>query len=125
VLEAAPPHSKISPLLPRKSRIYIFRAKDTIGAKLAADYARAMYIGVPYGFCAIAMAVLDWFLAGQYVFRRLTRNSLVCSTLVARAYANGAGIKFGVDPHSATPDDLWDYMKANPKQWTLVETIEP
>lgn len=48
----------------------------------------------------------------------------ICSWVVAYAYAK-IGYRFGVSPRVATPDDIDDWIKANPKEWTQVYPPPP
>lgn len=118
-IEANPPRAGFCSLTGRKDKIAIFRHKRGFALAHGVLTAASDMVGWKYGTCALIMSALDWLLFEHYVFRRLTRNSIVCSTLVARAYAS-VGIKFGVDPCAATPDDLWDWVKSHPTDWQCV-----
>ncbi len=68
----------------------------------------------------------DWFLQGAYVFRRLTQDDRypICSWVVACSFAK-ADKNFGVVPGAASPDDIWDFCKANPDKYTEVLPLGP
>jgi hypothetical protein len=82
------------------------------------------YVGRKYGWLKIALHGLDWALQGAYVFRRLGRMDAypICSYVVAHAYA-AADLTFGVAPGAATPDDIWDFVRANPDKYELVKPL--
>ena len=75
-------------------------------------------VGRKYGYLKIVAHLLDWFLLGAYVFRRLTNDERypICSWLVAHSFAK-AGKYFGVKPGAAEPDDIWDFVTQNPKKY--------
>jgi hypothetical protein len=82
-------------------------------------------VGKRYGFLKLLGHFLDWLLLGTYLFRRLTQNGNypICSWLVAHAFAK-AGKTFGVDAGAADPDDIWDFITANPDKYTLVHPLQ-
>lgn len=84
------------------------------------------YVGRRYGVLKLAAHLADWVLQGAYVFRRLTRDDRypICSWLVACSFAK-AGKYFGVAPGAASPDDIWDFCKANPDKYTQVLALGP
>lgn len=75
-------------------------------------------VGKTYGYLKLLTHLLDWFLQGAYVFRRLTQNGNypICSWLVAHAYSK-VDMHFGVQPGAAQPDDIWDYVRARPQNF--------
>lgn len=83
------------------------------------------YVGASYGYGKIVAHFLDWCLGGAYVFRRIARMDKypICSWLVAYAYAE-AGKDFGVPAGAASPDDIWDFVVANPDKYTCVHPLE-
>jgi hypothetical protein len=82
------------------------------------------YVGRRYGYGKIVLHALDWALQGAYVFRRLGRMDRypICSWLVAHAYG-AAGVHFGVAPGAATPDDIWDHVRAHPDEFECVRAL--
>lgn len=83
--------------------------------------AAEVYVGRSYGYLKIAAHLLDWLLLGAYFFRRLVRmdDYPICSWLVAHAFAK-VGKTFGLPPGAASPDDIWDFLNANPDKYTCV-----
>ena len=79
------------------------------------------YVGRRYGYGKLLAHWADWLLQGAYVFRRLASEDRypICSWVVAHAFA-AAGTDFGVDPGAATPDDIWDFVRAHPDRFALV-----
>lgn len=76
------------------------------------------YVGNKYGYAKIFAHLGDWLLGGRYFFRRFTSqdNYPICSWLVAAAY--GAADKhFGCSVGMAQPDDIWDFVNANPDKY--------
>jgi hypothetical protein len=73
------------------------------------ETARALE-GRRYGYGKLLLHLLDSWLGGRYVFRRLgsLKSWPICSWLVAHAYA-AAGCGFGIAVGEATPDDIWDF----------------
>jgi len=69
----------------------------------------------------LAHGVDHLLLNNRYVARRLAflDNYPICSWLVAYAY-DGIGYQFGVPPWACTPDDIDDWIKAYPSEWTQV-----
>jgi len=82
------------------------------------------YVGRDYGYGKIVLHALDWALQGAYVFRRLGQMDAypICSWLVAHAYGT-VGVHFGVEPGAATPDDIWDYVSTNPREFRCVRRL--
>jgi len=85
------------------------------------------YVGKEYDYFMIVLHLLDWFLQGAYVFRRLGKgmdNYPICSWVVAHAYLK-VGKKFGVDPGAASPDDIWDFVTTHPEKYQQVRPLVP
>ena len=87
----------------------------------------ACQVGEKYGWwklgCHLGDSVLS---AVAHRDIRLFRRSLflssrpICSYLVADAFDSAAGYRFGIPAHTASPDDIDDWV-SNPKNgWTLV-----
>lgn len=73
------------------------------------------YEGRWYGFLKIAMQALDHAIGDRYLFRRLalTDSYPICSWLVGYVYDRVLGLKFGMEPNAAAPNDILDYCVAN------------
>ena len=106
----------------------VWRNKDlpAIQRDAVADWA-LLYKGRKYGVLKIAAHALDAFvtkLRGEetYLARRLCRMDRypICSWLVAWSYLKGAGLKFGVEPEFAGPDDIHDFVKRKDSGWVRV-----
>ena len=82
------------------------------------------YVGEDYSYFKIVLHLLDWFLQGAYVFRRLGGfdNYPICSWLVAQSYAE-VGKTFGVPPGAASPDDICDFVTTNPEKYLMVRRL--
>lgn len=107
---------------PSKTKIAIYRPLNLTENERNTIITKARsYVGKTYGYTKILAHILDWFLGGKYVFRRLTNMDKypICSWVVAQAYAK-AGKFFGVAPGSANPDDIWDFVVANPDKYTCI-----
>ena len=76
------------------------------------------YVGDSYGYGKIAAHFGDWLLGGRYFFRRFASMDKypICSWLVAAAYA-AANKNFGCEVGQAEPDDIWDFVIANPDKY--------
>lgn len=80
------------------------------------------FLHSPYGYGKIALHALDGLLGGAYLFRRMAfvKQWPICSYVVAAAYAS-EGYTFGVSARGATPDDIHDFVKANPDKYERVQ----
>ena len=89
------------------------KQKHIIRAK-AADY-----LGRTYGIGKIITHGLDALLGGVYFFRRLAFMDRypICSWVVAFVY-DKLGIRFGIPPDCAQPDDIMDYCIKT--RWELI-----
>jgi hypothetical protein len=90
----------------------IYRPLNLTDAERVAIVTKAAsYVGKRYGVLKIVTHLADWCLGGRYVFRRLAglTDYPICSWVVAYAY-QVAGKSFGVDPGSASPADIWDFV---------------
>ncbi|MDZ7726770.1 MAG: hypothetical protein U5Q44_00475 [Dehalococcoidia bacterium] len=69
------------------------------------------YVGRRYGWARTAANSLDWLLQGAYVFRRIAgcENYPTRSWVVAEAF-DKAGKHFGVEPGTASLDDIWNFV---------------
>ncbi len=111
---------------PRNDLVAVFRPVNLGRNEIAVVVAEAQeQVGKKYGRFKIVAHLLDWFLLGAYVFRRLARNGNypICSWLVAHAFAK-AGKNFGVAPGAANPDDIWDFVQANPDKYERIHPLE-
>lgn len=107
--------------------VAVYRPTNLTDDEIAAIVAKAdSYVGQDYGWFKIVTHLADWALLGAYVFRRLTDDDRypICSWVVAYAFAE-ADKTFGVQPGAASPDDIWDFVTANPDKYTEVRGLEP
>lgn len=112
-------------VLPRDSEVAVFRNMRLSSAQRMVIANTALkYRGMKYGYWKIAAHLLDWFLQGAYVFRRLAgmKNYPICSWLAAYSYSRvvDRSFGFGVPPGAASPDDMWDWVKSHPEEWVQV-----
>lgn len=122
-------HNLWSRYAPRSGQLVaVYRAHDMTPSERAAVVAKAReYRDRKYGYLKLVAHLLDWVLQGAYVFRRLTRDDRypICSWLVAHAYGH-VGLHFGVAPGGATPDDIWDWVRARTnEQFECVRPLGP
>ena len=84
------------------------------------------YLNRRYGYLKIVLHFLDRIIGGRYFFRRLGRIKRypICSFLVADAFA-AIGLDFGVPVGQAQPDDIWDFVKANPDKYKIIRDFRP
>lgn len=111
----------------RTTDVAVFRPINLTDAEKALIVAKAKsYEGRRYGWTKIATHAMDWFLQGAYVFRRVTHQDdyPICSWLVAHAF-DAAGKNFGVEAGAANPDDIWDFVTANPDKYVQVRELKP
>lgn len=106
----------------------VWRKRDLSSVQRTAVVDRALlYKGKKYGVLKIVAHALDAFvtkLRGKETFfiRRLCRMDRypICSWLVAWAYLSGAGLKFGIEPEYAGPDDIHDFVTRKGSGWFRV-----
>jgi len=57
-----------------------------------------------------------------FFFRRLNHSDRypICSWITAYAYDRVLHYRFGVPPECADPDQMYDWVKAHPREWTLI-----
>lgn len=107
----------VSAYLGANHSIAIFRNKKlTIGDRHRIALKALEYNGRKYGFHIIAAHMMDYFLGGRYVFRRMvgSDNYPICSWIPAFAYHRVTGYKFNrLDPILVQPDDIWDDVVNN------------
>lgn len=92
----------------------VYRARNLTDSDVSTIVARAQgMVGRRYGFFAIVVHLLDWFLMGLYLFRRLVKDGRypICSWLVADAFSS-VGKHFACEPGAAQPDGIWDYVNS-------------
>lgn len=86
-------------------------------------------IGERYGWLLIVGHFLDWCLLGVFAFRRLlaSKDSPICSYLVAEAFEEIRASYFGKPPRMVSPDDLWDCLTAtaNAARFKRVRDLTP
>lgn len=105
--------------------VALFRPLNLTPEQIANVVAKAeSYVGRRYGYLKIVAHWADWLLQGAYVFRRLASQDRypICSWVVAHAFA-AAGKHFGVEPGEATPDDVWDFVIANPQIYREIRPL--
>lgn len=111
----------------RTTGVAVFRPTNLTEAEKEAIVAKAeSYVDRKYGWLKIATHLADWALQGAYVFRRLTNDDRypICSWVVAHAFA-AADKTFGVEPGAASPDDIWDFVIANPDKYEELRGLTP
>lgn len=111
----------------RSTGVAVYRPTNLTPGDVATIVAKAEgYVGRDYGWFKIVTHLADWVLLGAFVFRRLTQEDRypICSWVVAHAFA-AADKNFGVDPGAASPDDIWDFVTANPDTYTEIRGLEP
>lgn len=105
-----------------KSEICVFRPKNLTPKQRQKIVARAeSFVNRKYGYLKIVLHLLDWFLLGAYVFRRLGRMDKypICSYVVASAF-KAAGKNFGVSNYAASPDDILDFCVREADKYRFV-----
>lgn len=111
--------------LSKNTEIAVYRNKNLTEDQRQAICQRADgYVGASYGYLKIVAHFLDWLLGGRYFFRRFAFMDRypICSWVVAYSYLD-AGLTFGVEPGSATPDDIWDWVYEHPEDYLEVRPI--
>jgi len=109
----------------KNTEVAIYRPLGLSDVELDAIVERAEgYVGASYGYLKLVTHMIDYFLGGRYVARRLTNsdNYPICSWVVAYAYSD-AGLTFGVAPGAASPDDIMDYCVAHPNKYKVVHPM--
>lgn len=104
------------------TQIAVYRPLNLTPEELEKIVAKAeSYVGATYGYSKIVAHLGDWFLGGRYFFRRFASMDKypICSWLVAAAYA-AADKDFGCPVGLAEPDDIWDFVNANPDKYKEV-----
>jgi hypothetical protein len=86
-----------------------------------------VYLGMKFGWAKLVTHVLDGLInkiAGKeiFFFRRLNHRDRypICSWITAFAYERALHYRFGVPPECADPDQMHDWVKAHPREWTLI-----
>lgn len=105
--------------------VALFRPLNLSDVEIASVVRKAeSYVGRRYGYLKILAHWADWVLQGAYLFRRLANQDRypICSWVVAHAFA-AAGRHFDVEPGAATPDDIWDFVTANPQIYREVREL--
>lgn len=80
------------------------------------------HVGNQYGYGKIGMHLLRKLTGWDFWLKRQTDRWPICSYLVAKAWKQ-AGLDFGCDERLATPDDIHDFMIANPEKYQFVMTV--
>lgn len=102
--------------------VYRYRTLTRQEAQRIVEYAKRQ-VGSRYGWWKLLFHLADRaFFKGDKKVSSLLRleRRPICSFLVAMAYSK-AGIHFdGFRPEAADPDEMHDFVKANPTRWRLV-----
>jgi hypothetical protein len=113
---------------PRKNdSVAIYRANNLSPEEIETIVTAAKgYVGRKYGYHMVVAHVLDWFLLGAYVFRRLAAMDKypVCSWVVAFSFLK-ADKHFNVEPGAAQPDDIWNFIHDNPQIYEEIYPLKP
>lgn len=112
---------------PNKSSVAIYRPLNINEEEIDIIVTEAFeQVGKKYGYFKILTHLLDWFLLGAYIFRRLFKNDNypICSWLVAHAFSK-ADKHFGVKSGAAQPDDIWDFIQKNPDKYEEIFPLKP
>jgi hypothetical protein len=107
------------------TKVAVYRPLNLTEEELAAIVTKAnSYVGATYGYGKIVAHFIDWCLGGRYFARRFTSsdNYPICSWVVSYAYM-AAGKDFGVEAGAASPDDIWDFVTANPDKYVEVHPL--
>lgn len=80
------------------------------------------HVGNKYGYGKIGLHLLRRLTGSDFWLRHQTDRWPICSYLVAKAWKR-AGLDFGCDERLATPDDIHDFMLANPEKYQFVLQI--
>ena len=85
------------------------------------------FIGKKYGFIKLAGHLGDYYLSwfcgkDVYFFRKLTQNGdyVICSWVVAFAYAARKMLFNGMNPAYCQPDDIADEIEKNPDKYRVI-----
>jgi hypothetical protein len=118
----------LSHLLKRRRGFEVWRLRGlTTGQRQALTRKALAYSGMKFGWGKLITHVLDGLinkaaLREIFFFRRLNHSDRypLCSWITAFAYARVLDYRFGVPPECADPDQMHDWVKAHPKEWTLI-----
>lgn len=122
-------HFAIRPLdVARKVRVWRYRAGFNEATQDCMMVKALHYQGKDYGWWKNIAHAADGLLEKLtpfrhvYLFRRLIGQSdyPICSWETAWTFAECAGVRFGVPPNAATPDDIADWCEAHPEEWELI-----
>lgn len=110
----------------KSTEVAVYRPKNLTYEQRKAIVDRANgYVGASYGYIKIVAHLLDWFLGGRYFFRRIAAMDKypICSWVVSYAYLD-AGLTFGVEPGSASPDDIWDWIYPRTREYEEIHPLK-
>jgi hypothetical protein len=86
-----------------------------------------VYSGTKFGWGKLVTHVLDGLInkilrREVFLFRRLNHGDRypICSWITAFAYERALHYRFGVPPEYADPDQMHDWVKIHPREWTLI-----
>jgi hypothetical protein len=119
IVDAQPPKVKHNSLGAYAGKLLaIYRSSEMTTTEREAVAERAMkYVGKPYGGLKILLhltglqgfSFIDW--------------APICSWTVARPYEEVMGWRFGSKAKTATPDTIWQYVRAHPEKWTCIRKL--
>lgn len=112
--------------LSKNTEVAVYRNMRLTNEQREAIVARANgYVGASYGYVKIVAHLLDWLLGGRYFFRRFAFMDRypICSWVVAYAYLD-AGLTFGVEAGQASPDDIWDWIYPNIRDYKEIHKLQ-
>jgi len=110
----------------------VWRNKSLTAENRQAVAAQALtYMGRDYGTGKIVLHLGDALLTKAmghevYLFRRAANIDKypICSWVWAEAYDKVLGLRFGLPPNEASPDDMQNYVKASP-EWEMIYEVSP
>ncbi len=115
-------------LLKRRRGFEVWRRRGlTTRQRQALTRKALVYSGMKFGWGKLITHVLDGLINKVvrreiFFFRRLNHSDRypICSWITAFAYDRVLHYRFGVPPECADPDQMNDWVKAHPGEWTLI-----
>ncbi|MEO8288771.1 MAG: hypothetical protein ABI670_20320 [Chloroflexota bacterium] len=108
------------------SALYRLRGLTT-GQRETVTRKALVYFGMKFGWGKLVTHVLDGLInkiarREVFFFRQLNHSDRypICSWITAFAYDSAIQYRFGVPPQCADPDQMHDWVEANPKEWALI-----
>lgn len=119
---------KLSHLLSSRRGFEVWRLRGLTAEQRETLTQKALvYFGMKFGWGKLVTHVLDGLInkivrKEIFFFRRLNHSDRypICSWITAFAYERALHYRFGVPPQCADPDQMHDWVEANPKEWTLI-----